>query len=628
MPPPSLPGFTKEQKDHISSFIKPFEAFLRKHNEAGTRDRDTSQWVKDTVHTIMTHECMSINELEGRDITKVQGQISTYFRNWKNNNYKHNIAPVLMGTKPAPIHSTNSDACHIPKAVLTSMNNAMRGLVVLDCDMTPKQLFYLQEPQHYTKKYHALRDRPENKNQLPCTISQWARTQAWNETDQDYWAKKKQDLEQDAEGNRAIFPDMLRASIQQNLNRGVVGTALVGVMIAFRTENGIEHGISYSGYDSINKREIAHFPTQHDELTKIWTSHADKFMPMFNSSLPSVYEFERTENGFPILPSVDLEGAISEIKNVLTAYFESSWETTYPKDSSLPSLPWNLVFTSPELYYDYEAFKLPGLLGNPIPCKPSNLIGLYERLLELQDEGNHFRFFTRAQIREILQEHLDEASAEQEKDNENVEVDHSTKDAIQPPSPPALVPTVPNSPLPGSQLPNPTTAPPTISNSPATAALSPIHTPAPPAVIPKSPSLTKDKSGVSSPTPPVVANIPSPSTPSPLATQRRINEIQYTPTPSPTTKSPVDASSDAPPQRKRPAVYSSKKGGKGVSDSQRRSTRARNAVQFGVQYVANGARSPKSRKPRWEYIEEEDYIGADTVQEGKENRAPKKARLA
>ncbi|PPQ80590.1 hypothetical protein CVT24_002713 [Panaeolus cyanescens] len=94
-------------------------------------------------------------------------------------------------------------------------------------------------------------------------------------------------------------------------------------------------------------------------------------------------------------------------------------KTTCPKDSFLPSLPWDLVFSSPELYYEYEAFKLPGLTQS-----------LANHPIEL--------------IREKLQEHRDEASAEQEKENENIGVDLSSKDATQPPSFPELVPTVPN----------------------------------------------------------------------------------------------------------------------------------------------------------------------------------------
>ncbi|PPQ77255.1 hypothetical protein CVT24_009907 [Panaeolus cyanescens] len=201
--------------------------------------------------------------------------------------------------------------------------------------------------------------------------------------------------------------------------------------------------------------------------------------------------------------------------------------------------------------------------------------------------------------------------------------DDVAMDAIQPPSSPALIPTVPNSPLPVNRFPNPTTPPPAISNSPATATLSPIPTPAMPAITPASPSLTKGNSGVSSPNIPVVANIPSPSTPLPLTTQRRINEAQYTPTLSPTTKHSVAELSAVPQKRKRPAVYSTKKRGNGGNDSQRRSTRARNAVHFGVQYVANGARSPKSRKPRWEYIEEDDEDGRT----GNENGPSKMAKL-
>ncbi|KAF9030928.1 hypothetical protein BJ165DRAFT_871375 [Panaeolus papilionaceus] len=264
MAPKILPHFTQDQKEFISSFIPSFETYLQQHNLNGTRDPDTSHWIKRTVDSIMRDERLSAAHLGGRDPSKVRQTIRTYFRNWKNHQYKH----ALQGqstfphiTQTLPQNENNKTYDRLPKKVLASVKDAMRALVVLDGDITPQQLFYLQEPEHHEKIYKDMREDPLNKDVLPWNLGQKAKVKAWANADQDDWARRKKELMLDVNSNWSIYPDMLRASIQQNLDRGVVGTVLIGIMIAFCTESGIQHGISYCGHDALSGREIPHMPS-------------------------------------------------------------------------------------------------------------------------------------------------------------------------------------------------------------------------------------------------------------------------------------------------------------------------------------------------------------------------------
>jgi hypothetical protein len=184
--------------------------------------------------------------------------ILTFLRNYKNNNFKKK----LPTTSQSPSSLSASSSTTTATSVSHALEDAIRGLVVLESDLTPRDLFFLQHPDGYTKAL------AEIKMKMPpgtasVALVQKARKWVWEVADKQMWERRKQSLEQDAHrqvpifpilcrlvidrsyrSNQTLWPKLVRESLQQNLSRGVVGTTAVGLMYVFRTKSGgIQHGM-------------------------------------------------------------------------------------------------------------------------------------------------------------------------------------------------------------------------------------------------------------------------------------------------------------------------------------------------------------------------------------------------
>ncbi|RXW19692.1 hypothetical protein EST38_g6157 [Candolleomyces aberdarensis] len=389
---------------------------------------------------------------------------------------------------------------------------------------------------------------------------------AWNDADKKMWERRKENLELDIEGNQALWPKLVRESLQQNLGRGVVGSAVVGLMYGFRTKSGgIQHGILYSGFDALENSELIHAPGAHSELLKLWSTHADSIMPGITE--PSVFQFVKDDDGLPLLPSLDLaEVTVKQVSQLLRCYFSAVWEHVYPPENDMPTIPWLHISGTPDDFYDTTRFQLGINLGDPIPCKLADTLSLYERLLEHQSASNPFRFRSKGDIDERLklavQEVLDDIGkddedfeqgalgvAEKEKQKEagpivvfnKADLDKPLQeDAPQPPaaSPPLIV-----HPLPPMSPPPPSTPPP--------------FTPPAPSPPPDSPKPGSRRKGLKKVSRPI----------------RELNDLVTN-------------------------VQPSHDGSTG-----RKSTRKRKQAKFGPETAAGGQRSPRNRRSTWSYAE-------------------------
>lgn len=101
-----------------------------------------------------------------------------------------------------------------------------------------------------------------------------------------------------------MWVQFLQDAIQQNLNRGIVGSAVAGVMYAFCTESeGLQHGMYaghwclssshpltsycrlYASFDAVNQAEIRHQPRTHQDILRLWIDHTDAHIPHELSTL-------------------------------------------------------------------------------------------------------------------------------------------------------------------------------------------------------------------------------------------------------------------------------------------------------------------------------------------------------
>ncbi|TEB31107.1 hypothetical protein FA13DRAFT_1629681 [Coprinellus micaceus] len=407
---PPLPKFSPAQRKHILSFLDDFTKYLTQYNpNVQNYHSGTTKWISGTLAAVMQHDLFDIGNLGGKNPSEVEGDIRTFFRNWKNNTYKKSL--------PSTITITST----LSPGLAVALNDALRGLVIFDPDLSPKDLMFREKPELYQKAYK------EIKGELPTdtptvVIAQKARKRAWESVDQEEWAQRKRALELDTTQNQGVWARFLREAIQQNLDRGIVGSSAVGVMYAFRTvSEGLQYGILYVGHNSATKTEIQHQPQSHAEILKLWREHADICVPYLKT--PDVYQFKREAGtNFPKLPELDLDDVVvRQVAGVLTHYLAAVWDHGYPADNAMPCLPWLRLALDPEAHYDTDIFTLPWTLGGPIPCKLSDTLSLYEWLKELQDAGTPFQFRSKEDYLERARASATQLDADLEQGDEVLE---------------------------------------------------------------------------------------------------------------------------------------------------------------------------------------------------------------
>ncbi|EAU81750.1 hypothetical protein CC1G_12131 [Coprinopsis cinerea okayama7 len=625
MAPPTLPHMTPAQREHVTPYLDRFREWLEENNpNVVDRHAGTTKWMKGSAREIMKSELFAEAMLGDRSMSETENDIFQFFRNWKNNKYKKEL--LASGRLNRNAHSSTGPSTTpspgSPSRVDTSMKDAMRGLLLMEGDLPVKEFFFLNNPQALQKAKDAVKkELPDASN---IVVVQKARKRAWGDADQSFWAKRKRDIENDVKSNRAMWPHLLREAIQQNIDRGVVGSVVVGLAYAMRTEsNGLEHGILYAGYDAQKEGTLEHELPEHKEVVKIWQRHADRVLPMLSNR--SAFDFERNLEGKLIIPELNIgEVKGNQIIEVVTSYLVTNWHTTYPPDNTVPSIPWAAIATSPSTYYDTERFPIPaGVLGPNSPSSSDliSVLSLYNHLLGFQKEGKYFCFRHRSEIQERLEAILKGAENDLEKDDENVGDDKVS--ALGSSDAPGSRPTSPDSPSPSIEParltdPNLTRMQSTNAATAPAAGSQPVPTnlavPKPnsgPATIS---TLGHDSTGG---VPLPVTSAPDPIPPtgpvasdtaqdSPLAIAKSPSEVRQVTQATPS-KDPIKSSKSK----------SSKKGASladrtimgtitnvagsdvtGSGTGGRRSVRARTQVQHRPTLVAGGLRSPK-RKPGW-----------------------------
>ncbi|TEB37187.1 hypothetical protein FA13DRAFT_1786379 [Coprinellus micaceus] len=575
---PPLRNFTSAQRTHIQSKLPEFIAYLTEANP-GVRDYDkgTSNWMSSTAKMIMGHDLFEASALNGRSPDVVEKEIRTFFRNWKNNTYKKSLPNTAASTSPSTVSSP---------ATQRALSDAIRGLVILEGDLSPKDLFFREKPQEYSRAYQEVKATVP-KGTHACVISQKAKKRAWEDADQEHWAQRKRGMELDVASNQEVWPVYLREAIQQNLDRGIVGSALVGIMYAMRTETeGMQHRILYAGYDSTAQSEIAHKPQAHGDIIKQWVQHSEFHLPYLKS--PSIYQFELDEESKrPLLPLLDLADpnlALGQISEVLTRYLAALWDHGYPAENTMPTLPWVALAQDPAGHYDVGVFAFSSLIGNPAPCRPADAPGLYEDIARYQVAGTPFRFFTKEEYllraKDAAQRIIEEAETGEEVDAE----ERGRQQSVEKPAQPAGIQS-------GEGLASDT----------ASAVVDAISHTLP---------LGKSVDSEAAPPPP-----PPPADENPAAFPHQ-DKVPRSPPRSPDQPSKKGKKNSTSKRKTMGNTTNTTKGGTDVP--MRESARSRKQVDFGLQLVAQGQRSPKGQRAAWEYDSTRDV----------ENHGPtKRARL-
>ncbi|KAJ3504659.1 hypothetical protein NMY22_g17848 [Coprinellus aureogranulatus] len=558
---PSLPNFNDAQKNHIRSQLPLFIEYLEQNNPTvADRHQGTSQWMADCAKKIMSHGLFDSEELGGRGADKAEMvDIRTFFRNWKNNTYKKRLG------------TTSSSRVATPTTLTTrAMDDAIRGLVILDGDLSARDLYLRERPEEYSRAVKAV------KSEMPqgspaCAIAQKAMKRAWDTADHELWEKRKRELELDVKRNQTLWPEYLRDAIQQNLDRGIVGSALVGIVL-------------YAGYDAVSQEEIKHMPKAHAEMLEHFVQHADVHLP--NIKKPSIYQFERDNANYPLLPLLNInEVSLGQINEVLSLYLSLMWDRGYPADNAMPTIPWLAIANDPAAHYDVNAYSFGCIIGDPAPCSPIHAPSLYVALHQYQSTGNPFRFFPKtiylSHAQDAARRLVDNLEQGDEVDEQNVTKEtpvHEDRDGpgdstLQEPATSRTSSSPSPIPVPALSTPTPPTSPP-YKSRPAT----------PPPEIPPTPA---------TPQPPVIPHNVARSPPPPHVAKKGGKKAGTK------GKSMKDTTNDS-----RPAV---------ANTARRGSTRVRKEVTFGLHLVAGGQRSPQGRKPAWEYPESDS-----------ENQPPKK----
>ncbi|KAF9037449.1 hypothetical protein BJ165DRAFT_1353268 [Panaeolus papilionaceus] len=432
MAPVCLEKLTEQQRDHVISCLEELTDYLDAHNPTVTSHHaGTKEFLGRLVKSIMAHPLFVRSEIYGEPDV-VQSHIGTFLRNWKNNTFRPSRKPAASWSNSLPSLSS----CKTPtvsQRVAESLDNAIRSMVLLDCDMRPKDLFFRLSPQAYQDHYDQL---IANGSSIPGAVSK-ARMKSWAEADQGKWEHHKEELEGDLESNRAMFPDIMQYGLQQNLDWGVLGTSLLGLMYAFHDDdNSIQHGIIYAGYDLENKGEIAHKPAAHENLTKTWLAHAQTFLPHISRSDVDPKSHMEMDNNSPVLKTLDVaDYSPREIQRILRHYLELVWSESlsYPPDNDMPTIPWSRIEGTPDVFFDIRLFNLPVPLTTDAPCSPESAPTLFRHLLMLQQTGSQFRFYDKTHIDKALAQLVQDLLNNIEKDDEDLVGPHSPKAMPLPP---------------------------------------------------------------------------------------------------------------------------------------------------------------------------------------------------
>lgn len=115
-------------------------------------------------------------------------EICTFYRNFKNNSYKKKL--------PAAVRSPSLECSPPSKLAITALKDTIRGLVVLESDLSARDIFFREGDADYRKVYKQVKSELPRDTQA-VVITQKARKRAWNEADQEHWERRKAQLELD-----------------------------------------------------------------------------------------------------------------------------------------------------------------------------------------------------------------------------------------------------------------------------------------------------------------------------------------------------------------------------------------------------------------------------------------------
>ncbi|KDR71000.1 hypothetical protein GALMADRAFT_214037 [Galerina marginata CBS 339.88] len=132
-----------------------------------------------------------------------------------------------------------------------------------------------------------------------------------------------------------------------------IGSAAYHVLYAFRD---INDELQLGEIQVVDKELVKvgfreDFPDYDNSIRRSWSGYCGKVV---SSNRPTEYSklFSESKNGHYLLPPFDEENSTaSELRQTLKAFFECSWDCTWPRSSEMPGLPWSELIKNPEIYF-------------------------------------------------------------------------------------------------------------------------------------------------------------------------------------------------------------------------------------------------------------------------------------
>ncbi|KAJ2913533.1 hypothetical protein MD484_g6882, partial [Candolleomyces efflorescens] len=294
-----------------------------------------------------------------------------------------------------------------PDAKSRSILSVLRTIIIFQGQLPARELFAHEHEEAVASEMSRLRQ------EMPSADLRKLEAEM-----QELYQKKITDLANNVARNQSEFALLLVQALQDICDRRYLGSALLGVLFAFReTSDNIQHGLLYAGFNAESSTRIGHRLKNHDQILREWCTHADIMLPRHNL-LPESMSITYRADGLPVLPNLDLRTAtLGHLQSILHNYLAKCWNCVWPSDDVIASIPYADIAKKPELYYDIAKFTLPGPIVDPTTITFTSVIPMWTALWNLCESPTPFRFFYKPTIRENVANELQKTVNDIEKDD-------------------------------------------------------------------------------------------------------------------------------------------------------------------------------------------------------------------
>ncbi|KAJ3528319.1 hypothetical protein NMY22_g9462 [Coprinellus aureogranulatus] len=409
MSPPTLPEFTEPQRKLIKSHLPGLFRLIDRRADTN----EITRWKKATIEELLKHDLLARSTAEDSDVDedghleedkrvviavengdeKTPAEVSEIIdRYYLNQGSYHRRKGKRSTTEavpkqhphtasvvsPNPTSSVGQGTIASNSGELATLTNDptlsfLRTLIVFQGQMPSRELFIY-----------------ENQREITAEIESIRKGMVYEE--------KIKALAEDISLNQAEFAGLLLKLLNDVCDRGYLGSALFGIMYAFRDpdSDNLKTGLYCTGHNSKTSQRIKTSLPHHNELLTDWEVHADTTLPRFTRLARSMELQYR--DGIALLPHINLHTAnFGQLAAILDALFKALWDFAWGSNGERHLIPYADIEENPDIYYDTGRY--PSIsIGDPSAMSTAKVVVLWTEISNLCDSMTPLQFYPRAKI--------------------------------------------------------------------------------------------------------------------------------------------------------------------------------------------------------------------------------------